>query len=137
MKIGVLAFITEASIDTMTFARKAESLGFDSFARASDNSSGSQIGLSGERGRRYAGGARGGNVSAGDALNEGLVVGEIGRQRDTCQRTRSEGRQYRAFYANARQTLPIEAGGKAFALITRLDLRVCKPAGAGARVNQN
>jgi len=31
MKIGVLAFITETSIDTMTFARKAESLGFDSF----------------------------------------------------------------------------------------------------------
>ena len=31
MKIGVLAFITETSIDTMTFARKAESLGFDTF----------------------------------------------------------------------------------------------------------
>jgi alkanesulfonate monooxygenase SsuD/methylene tetrahydromethanopterin reductase-like flavin-dependent oxidoreductase (luciferase family) len=31
MKIGVLAFITESSIDTMTFARNAESLGFDSF----------------------------------------------------------------------------------------------------------
>jgi probable F420-dependent oxidoreductase len=31
MKIGVLAFITETSIDTMTFARKAESLGFDAF----------------------------------------------------------------------------------------------------------
>ena len=31
MKIGILGFITETSIDTMTFARKAESLGFDSF----------------------------------------------------------------------------------------------------------
>jgi len=31
MKIGVLAFITETTIDTITFARKAESLGFDSF----------------------------------------------------------------------------------------------------------
>jgi probable F420-dependent oxidoreductase len=31
MKIGVLAFITETSVDSMTFARKAESLGFDSF----------------------------------------------------------------------------------------------------------
>ena len=31
MKIGVLAFITESSIDTMTFARNVESLGFDSF----------------------------------------------------------------------------------------------------------
>jgi len=31
MKIGVLTFITETSIDTMTIARKAESLGFDSF----------------------------------------------------------------------------------------------------------
>jgi len=31
MKIGVLAFITESSIDAMSFARKAEALGFDSF----------------------------------------------------------------------------------------------------------
>jgi alkanesulfonate monooxygenase SsuD/methylene tetrahydromethanopterin reductase-like flavin-dependent oxidoreductase (luciferase family) len=31
MKIEILGFITETSIDTMTFARKAESLGFDTF----------------------------------------------------------------------------------------------------------
>ena len=31
MKIGVLAFISETSVDTMTIARKVESLGFDSF----------------------------------------------------------------------------------------------------------
>jgi hypothetical protein len=31
MKIGILGFITETSIDTMTFARRAESLGFDTF----------------------------------------------------------------------------------------------------------
>jgi probable F420-dependent oxidoreductase len=31
MKIGVLAFITETSVDSMTFARKVESLGFDGF----------------------------------------------------------------------------------------------------------
>lgn len=30
MKIGVIAFITESTIDTVTFARKVESLGFDS-----------------------------------------------------------------------------------------------------------
>jgi len=31
MKIGILGFITETSIDTMTFARKTESLAFDTF----------------------------------------------------------------------------------------------------------
>jgi probable F420-dependent oxidoreductase len=31
MKIGVLAFITETTVDAATFARKAESLGFDAF----------------------------------------------------------------------------------------------------------
>lgn len=31
MKIGVLAFITETTVDTITIARKAESLGFDGF----------------------------------------------------------------------------------------------------------
>jgi hypothetical protein len=31
MKIGILGFITETSIDTMTFARRAESLGLDTF----------------------------------------------------------------------------------------------------------
>ncbi len=31
MKIGVLAFITETTVDSITFARKVESLGFDGF----------------------------------------------------------------------------------------------------------
>jgi alkanesulfonate monooxygenase SsuD/methylene tetrahydromethanopterin reductase-like flavin-dependent oxidoreductase (luciferase family) len=31
MKIGILGFITETSTDTVTFGRKAESLGFDTF----------------------------------------------------------------------------------------------------------
>jgi alkanesulfonate monooxygenase SsuD/methylene tetrahydromethanopterin reductase-like flavin-dependent oxidoreductase (luciferase family) len=31
MKTGILGFITETSVDTMTFGRKAESLGFDTF----------------------------------------------------------------------------------------------------------
>jgi len=31
MKIGILGFITESSVDTMTFGRKAKSLGFDTF----------------------------------------------------------------------------------------------------------
>src|ERR1039457_3700261 len=62
---------------------------------------------------------------------------EIGRQRDTCIRIQSEKRQFRMFYANARQNLPLRQGGKPFGLKTELELRVCKLNGPSASLNQD
>src|SRR5229473_5885911 len=64
----------------------------------------------------------------GGARNAAEFGDEIGRQTDTCQRTRSEGRQLQVSYVNARQIWPIAARcGKPFGLKTRLGLRVCRP----------
>jgi hypothetical protein len=62
---------------------------------------------------------------------------EIGRQRDKCLRIQSEKRQFRMFYANARQNRPLRQGGKPFGLKTELELRVCKLNGPSASLNQD
>ncbi len=49
----------------------------------------------------------------GGARNVAEFGDEIGRQTDTCQRTRSEGRQLQVSYVNARQIWPIAARWKA------------------------
>jgi hypothetical protein len=62
---------------------------------------------------------------------------EIGRQRDKCLRIQSGKRQFRMFYANARQNRPLRQGGKPFGLKTELELRVCKLNGPSASLNQD
>jgi hypothetical protein len=49
----------------------------------------------------------------------------------------SEKRQFRMFYANARQNRPLRQGGKPFGLKTELELRVCKLNGPSASLNQD
>ena len=57
--------------------------------------------------------------------------------REKCVRIWSEKRQFRVSYVNARPNWPVAAGWKALLTQTALELRVCKPPGVGATVNQN
>src|ERR1019366_723005 len=62
---------------------------------------------------------------------------EIGRQRDRYLRIQSGKRQFRMFYANARQNRPLRQGGKPLGLKTELEARICKLNGPWASLNQD
>jgi len=62
---------------------------------------------------------------------------EIGRQRDKCLRTRLEKRQFRVFYANARQNWSVAGSWKAPWTQNRARTSLCKPPSAGASPNQD